>query len=98
MNDIRKLIGDAIEELMDAEGYIKCALSNKEKDKALADMYYQIATEEMRHHALEHAQIERLLTDPQLEHEWMKMVWDFEKERMVDWKAKINTMLGMYKT
>lgn len=63
---IDKLIEYANEELMDAEKYARCALANKDSDKALADVYFAIAKEEMNHHAMEHAQIERILSSPDL--------------------------------
>lgn len=98
MHDIDKLIEYILEQLCDAEKYAKCSLTHRETDKTLADLYYNLAKEQLNHSSLEHAQVQRLLSDPKLEHEWMKVVWSYEKNRMIDLKANINSMLSMYKT
>lgn len=96
MDSIDKLMEYAMEELNDAEKYAKCSLTNKDKDKTLADMYHKLATEQLNHCELEEKQIERILSDPKLEHEWLRMVWTYQKNRMIDCKASINAMLSMF--
>lgn len=101
MIQIKELVKSMREELSDSEAYIDMALHYKPRDKALADMYKELASQELQHAHMEHAQAERIigqLNDPNMTkvHESMKAVWDWEHEQMMETEAIIKAKMDMY--
>lgn len=100
-DEIKELVEAMREELCDAEHYAKQAALYKGKDSRLADMYANLAKQELEHCNMEHMQVTRLITEyRESGHqppEAMQAIWDWEHEQMVDHKAEIMAMLEMYK-
>ena len=58
---IKKLSKMIKEEICDAEKYANCALHYKEEDKDLADTFYNLANEELKHMNMLHDQVTRII-------------------------------------
>lgn len=89
------------EELEGAEDYAKLATQHKAEDKALADTYATIASQELSHVDVLHAQVARLIKDYRSTgHEppaGMMEVWAYEHEQHIEHVTKIKMLLEMYK-
>ena len=98
---IKKLSKMIKEELDDAEKYARCALSHKEDDKALADTFYTLANEELRHVDLLHAQVVRIINDYRVKKgnppEGMQAIYDYVHEEQVEADTEIRMLLSRYK-
>ena len=101
MKEIKLLVEDIREELEGAEHYAKLAAQYKTDDKALADTYATMASQEHNHVDMLHAQAVRLINEQRasgvVAPASMQAVWDWEHELMVDKTAKIRALLDMYK-
>ena len=63
MKIIQKLNDKIAEEIQDAKCYAKMALEYKDERKQMADVLYQISTEEMRHMSLLHNEVVKLIEE-----------------------------------
>ena len=63
MMKIKKLSDRIKEEICDAKYYAEEAIKSKEDDKALAETFYTLSTEELKHVDLLHAQVVRLINE-----------------------------------
>lgn len=101
MKEIKELVEHIHEEMEDAEDYIKLALHYKETDSRLADTYARLAQEEIGHADHLHGQAVRIIdahraaghTPPAA----MLAVWEWEHKKSIDHKAKVKSMMDMYK-
>jgi hypothetical protein len=101
MKAIEELAEHISEELDDAEEYIKLALHYKDTDSKLADTYARLSQEEINHSEHLHAQAVRLIeahraaghTLPAA----MVAVWDWEHKKSIDHKARVKSLIEMYK-
>ena len=98
---IKKLSKMIKEEICDADKYANLAMQYKEEDKALADVFYELATEELKHMDKLHMQVTRLINahkaakgDPP---EAMKALYDYVHEEQIEEVKKIRILLSMYK-
>ena len=98
---IKKLSKMIKEEICDAEKYANCALKYKDEDKALAETFYTLASQELQHMELLHAQVVRLINDykakkgePPVE---MQAVYDYIHEEQMDDVREVKVLLSMYK-
>ena len=57
---LSKMIG---EELDDAEKYARCALSNRDEYPAVAEMFYSLSLEEMKHQQQLHNAVVKLIEE-----------------------------------
>ena len=98
---IKKLSKMIKEEICDAEKYAKCALNHKEDDKALAEMFYTLANEELRHMEMIHAQVTRLINDYRNKKgdppEGMLAIYEYIHEEQIEAVAEVRNLLSMYK-
>lgn len=100
MEIIRRLTEKIDDELIDAEKYIKCAFKVEEEYPQLADTYYQLSLEEMKHVTMLHDQVVKIIEDYKKDHpvpEHMKMLYDYLHERQIKWAAKIKAKQEEYK-
>ena len=101
MKIIKKLIEQMDDELNGAEEYAEGALKYKEKDKILADLYFNMSLQEMKHHDDLHMQVVRMISEYRKEHGEppvaMQAVYDWEHEKAIDRAKEIKTLQGMYK-
>ena len=101
MKDIKCIVEFIEEEMEDAEKYAKKAMHYKDSDKKLAETYATLSEEELRHAEMLHKEAVRLIeahraaghTAP----EGMMAVWDWEHEKQIDHKARVKTMLQLFR-
>ena len=101
MKIIKKLSELIDEELDDAEKYVKCALNHKDTDRGLADVFYTLSVEEMRHVNMLHAEIVKKIEQHRREHGDppvnMQAIYDYLHEKQIDKAADIKTEQAMFK-
>ena len=98
---IKKLSKMVKEEISDAAKYAQCALDNKEENKPLADVFYELAGEELKHMEKLHEQVVRLINaykatkgDPPAA---MQALYDYVHEEQMEAVKEVRIMLSMYK-
>ena len=98
---IKKLSQMIKEEIGDAEKYARCALDNKDKDKALADTFYTLSGEELKHMEMLHGQVTRMIEEYRKANgdppEGMLAVYNYLHEEQTQAVREVKIMLGMYK-
>ena len=99
---IIKIIVEQIEDEVNAsEDYAKLATQYKTEDKALADMYFEIANQELMHVDKLHSQVVRYIQQQKASGKetpvGMKELWDWQHAKIIDNVARIKVMLDMYK-
>lgn len=101
MKKIEKLEKQIHEEWSDAEKYITCALLNKDEDRSLADLYYDLATEETKHADRLHDMVVKIISEYKREHgappEAMMTVYNILHERDIEYATKVKLMIQQYK-
>lgn len=89
------------EEIADAEKYAKKATEYRDNDRSLADMYSELANQELVHSNVMHSQVVRLINDHKAKAgnapEAMEAVWKWEHEAMMEHTARVRALLEMYK-
>lgn len=98
---IKKLSKMIKEEISDAEKYADCALKYKEEDKALADVFYNLAQEELKHMDMLHAQVVRLINEYKAQKgnppEGMQAIYNYVHEEQIEAVTEVKVLLGLYK-
>lgn len=101
MKIIENLSDMIAEELDGAENYIKCALKHKTDNRSLADVFYAISLEEMRHMNMLHGEVAKIIEqyrktngEPPAS---MLAVYNYLHEKQIDKAAEIKAMQAMYK-
>ena len=92
MEIIKRLSEKIDDELEDAQKYIKCAYKNRESYPELADLYYKLSLEEMKHVSMLHDAVARIIDDYKKEHEvpaGMQVLYDYLHQRHIAWANKI---------
>lgn len=101
MRIIKELMEQMSDELEGAGKYIDDALKYKDSDKMLADMYYTMSLQELKHHNELHSQVVRMITDYRKEHGEppvaMQAVYDWEHEKAISKAKEIKNSQTMYK-
>lgn len=88
------------DEIADADKYIMKALETKDSNKKLANLFYTLSTEELKHMGLLHDEVVRLIEEyraakgePPAN---MMALYDFLHQRNIEAAAKVRTMQAMY--
>jgi len=92
MEIIKKIASNIDEELEDAQKYIDCAIKEKEKHPTLAELYYKLSTEEMKHADMLHDEVVRIIGEYKKSNEVppaMQAIYDYIHEREMEWASKI---------
>ena len=100
MEIIRRISEKIDEELHDAEKYIKCAYKVEDDYPQLADTYYQLSLEEMKHVTMLHDAVVRIIEDYKRTHEVpesMQILYDYMHDRQIKWASKIKAKQEQYK-
>lgn len=89
------------EEIHDAEKYANCAMKYKDEDKTLADVFYELATEELKHMSMLHSQVTRIIKEYRDSKgeppEVMKALYDYIHEEQMEAVREVKVTLAMYK-
>ena len=102
MVEIQELSDNICDELDDSEKYVRLALKYKDKNRSLADSYYNLSLEEMRHanNVLHEAGV-KLIEQYRRENGEppapMQAVYDHEHEREIKRTVGIKAMQALYK-
>ena len=101
MKIIEKLSDMITDEIEDAREYVQCALMKKTEMPRLADVFYRISEEEMKHMTLLHNEVVDIIETYRKEHgdppEAMLAVYDYLHEKHIDDAAEVKAMQTMYK-
>ena len=101
MEIIEKLSDMIEEEMEDAEKYIRCALEKKEAYPALANTFYKLSEEEMRHMDMLHnevtTQINQYKSAKGEPPEHMLVLYDILHRKHIAKATAIKAMQAMYK-
>lgn len=99
---IKKLSRLIKDEICAAEKYARCALEYKNDDKILADAFYTLADERLKHMSLLHDQVTRIIAayrkekgDPPAA---MQALYDYVHEEEIENVKEIKILLDMYKS
>ena len=101
MEIIKQLVTKIDDELEDAEKYIKCAYKVKGKYPQLAETYYTLSLEEMKHMTMLHDQVKRIINEYKAKNAvpvGMQTLYDYLHERQIKWATKIKVKQDGYKT
>ena len=94
MEVIKQIVEKIDDELLDAEKYIKCAYKVDEKYPQLADVYYKLSLEEMKHVTMLHEVVVSIINEYKRTNEippGMQTLYDYLHERQIKWATKIKT-------
>ena len=101
MKKIAEIVKDIRSELEGAQNYAKQAYQYKREDKALADAFATVASQELEHVNMLHSQVVRAIQEERAAHgeppEAMLLVWNWEHEDIMDKTARVKAMIEMYK-
>lgn len=101
MRLIQKLCDMIDEEINDAEKYARCALDKKDSDKELAEMFYTLSGEELKHMEMLHKQVVRLIENYRKEEGEppapMMAVYDYLHKKSMDHATDVAVMRARYK-
>lgn len=89
----KEIAGYVMEELGDAEKYIKKAMCYKTSKPDLAQMFYRLSTEEMGHYTVELVEIQKMANmNPE-----MHLAYEVISEHSMDWERSIKMMQQMFR-
>jgi Mn-containing catalase len=101
MKIIKKLSEMIEDELEGAEEYAKCALEYREEDPALANVFFDIANQEMRHVNMLHDQVATIIKKHRDIHGEppapMMAVYEYLHGKHIEKAAEVKRYLEMYK-
>ena len=100
MKIIKELSEYIEEEIGDACKYAKAALKVKESDKALADVFYALSIEEVKHMNMLHDEVVKLIGNYRKEHgdppAAMLAVYEYLHEKHIEDMQKVKNYQVMY--
>ena len=89
------------EELNDAEKYARCALNHKEDNQNLAEMFYSLSLDEMKHMETLHKAVTRLIIDYKQSGEeiplGMQEIYDYLHEQHIEHAKDIRMLQTMFR-
>lgn len=102
MRIIKQLSEMIDEELNDARKYAKCANMKKMENKALADVFYRLANEEMGHAMALHAEVVKIIDKYRKESgdppALMQEFYNYVHEQMIEKSTEVKSILAMYQS
>ena len=101
MQSIKRISEMIEEEIEDASRYADCALKHKNEDSELAETFYALSTEELRHMSMLHDQVVRMINEYKAKHgnppEGMLAIYNYLHERHIDDVMEVKARQMMYK-
>lgn len=92
----KEIANYAMEELGDAEKYIKKAIALKAEKPDLAQLFHKLSSEELGHYQLEMAEMKRM-ANPVNGREDLRIACEFLCEHAMDWEKSIKVMHEMFR-
>ena len=101
MKIIEKLSDMIEEEITDAEKYAKCALKYKDEKPSLAQTFYNLSMDEMKHMNILHDEVVKIIneyraTGAEVPVE-MQAVYDYLHRKQIDRATNVKIMIESYK-
>ena len=101
MKIIEKLSDMITDELNDAEKYAKCALKEKEEHPSLAQTFYSLATDEMKHMNMLHDETVKIINDYRSQGQEvpveMQAVYDYLHKKQMERAINIKIIMESYR-
>lgn len=101
MEIIKKISHQIEKEIKLAHKYAKCALEFKTERSALADTYYKLADEKLKHVGLLHTQVVNIIEEYKKEHgdppELMQSLYDMLHKQHIEDTLKVRNALALYR-
>ena len=101
MQIIKKLSKMIGEELDDAEKYARCALNHKDEDTSLAELFYSLSLEEMKHMEMLHKAVVKLIEEVRQSGrqipEGMQETYDYIHEMNIEHAKEIRMLQTMFR-
>lgn len=101
MKIIEELTEMIDEEISDAEKYIKCALEKKDSMPTLAQTFFTLSNEELKHANMLHDNVVRIINEYKAKGEEvpanMQAVYDYLHKKRIDKTAKIKMMIEQFR-
>lgn len=100
MKIIEKLTEMIDEEIEGAEHYAKCAIEYKMDNPSLAQTFYSLSMEELKHMDLLHQHVSKIITEHRQKHgeppAAMMAVYDYLHKKQIDRVAKVKAYQTQY--
>jgi hypothetical protein len=101
MKIIEKLSDMIEDELNDAEKYARCALRDKDERPALAQTFYNLAVDELKHMSMLHDEVTRIINEYRAQGEEvpveMQAIYDYIHRKHIDRATGIRIIMESYK-
>ena len=98
IRDLSEYIEDEIE---DAEKYVKLALEWKDKRRGMADVFFTLSQEEMKHMQMLHGEVVKMIEEYRNTKgeppESMLAVYDYLHKKQIDHAAEVKSYQMMYR-
>ena len=102
MQIVEKLYDMIEEEMDDAEKYIRCAQNHKEDMPTLAETFYTLSLEEMKHMKMLHDQVVMIIENYKKTQgpppERMQVLYDYVHKKSMERASEIRAMQTVYKS
>lgn len=89
------------EEIEGAEEYAKCAVKHKEENPTMANVFYTISLDELKHVNMLHDEVVKLIAQYRNENgeppEGMKALYNYLHEKHIDYVTRVKTLQNQYK-
>ena len=101
MQLIKKLSTMIEEELDDSEKYARCALNHRDDRPVLAETFYSLSLEEMKHMEMLHKAVVKLIEEVRLSGvevpEGMQEIYDYLHEQHIEHAKEVRMLQTMYR-
>ena len=100
MKDIQTVVDRINEEIEDAETYVKLAMEQKDRHRSLAETFFQLSQEELRHSTALHNEVVKLIEEyrksegePPAD---MLAIYDYLHKMAIEHTEKVKRLQNLY--